>query len=803
MSLSNDLVSAFVKITNDTKKEKTEKIAYGTVVENQDKSVTKASKVTLVRLDGADVDTPVLSTINGVPDDRVIISFKNHTATVTGNLTSPSVVNQNIINIEGDVSGIGDSVVKMEQLIADKVSTKELAAEKSRIDTLVTNNATIRTELDAAKADIEELNTNKLSAEQADLKYADIEEFRATKGVVDNLKIASGDVGELAAKVAEIETLTAGKLSAEQADAKYAAITELDAVEADIEDLETKKLSATEAALKYANIDFSNIGEAAIRKIFADTGIIENIVVSEGTITGRLVGVTISGDKIEGNTIIAEKLVVKGEDGLYYKLNTDGVTTEAEQTDYNSLNGSVIKAKSITATKISVDDLVAFDATIGGFNITKSSLYSGVKSSVDNTTEGTYLDKEGQVAIGDSNRFIKYYKDINGLRKLVIAADNIIFATTNKSVEATISEIQVGGRNLLKNSRNISLFTNNSNKYPIASEVIKENDREFTRYSRTEPDLYPTTMSLYSTIPVDSVTESLTGQEITFSFLIRCSHETTVTTMNNIVIDGVNSVWSSNSVQHTVGIDWKRIFVTATIKQEYDYIASNVLRFNPSNITIPEGEIENFYIDVCEWKIEKGNKATDWTPAPEDLATSTEVNATRTIADEANTRSTNTETLIAQLSESISMLVTDGNGTSLMTQTENGWVFSTAKIQSLVDSISDDLNSLKEEVGDTGSTVDILQQAVADLGTMAEYVKIGTYEDEPCIDLGEADSEFKLRITNTRMMFTEGSTVLAYFNNQSFHVKKAVVEEELQQGGFVWKVRSNGNLGLVWKGGHN
>ena len=43
--------------------------------------------------------------------------------------------------------------------------------------------------------------------------------------------------------------------------------------------------------------------------------------------------------------LIADKLVVKGENGLYYKLNTDGVTTETEQTEYNSLNGSVITAK--------------------------------------------------------------------------------------------------------------------------------------------------------------------------------------------------------------------------------------------------------------------------------------------------------------------------------------------------------------------------------------------------------------------------------------------------------------------------
>ena len=118
---------------------------------------------------------------------------------------------------------------------------------------------------------------------------------------------------------------------------------------------------ASDAEIKYANINFSNIGKAAIEYFYSTSGLIKNVVVGDQTITGELVGVTIKGDLIEGNTIVADKLVIKGTDGLYYKLNTDGITTEAEQTDYNSLNGSVIRAKSVTAEKIAVSDLVAFD----------------------------------------------------------------------------------------------------------------------------------------------------------------------------------------------------------------------------------------------------------------------------------------------------------------------------------------------------------------------------------------------------------------------------------------------------------
>lgn len=183
-----------------------------------------------------------------------------------------------------------------------------------------------------------------------------------------------------------------------------------------------------------------------------------------------------------------------------------------------------------------------------------------------------------------------------------------------------------------------------------------------------------------------------------------------------------------------------------------------------------------------------------------DATTDKDVDRAQATADSAQESVVAAESLIRQLADNISMLVTDGNGTSLMTQTEDGWVFSTSELQKSVDATSEGLDALVNDLGSTNSIVGVLQQAVDDLGILTDYIAIGTYEDQPCIELGESDSEFKLRITNTKVVFMEGSSVLAYFTNQSMHIKKAVIEEELQQGGFVWKVRSNGNMGLVWKG---
>lgn len=203
-------------------------------------------------------------------------------------------------------------------------------------------------------------------------------------------------------------------------------------------------------------------------------------------------------------------------------------------------------------------------------------------------------------------------------------------------------------------------------------------------------------------------------------------------------------------------------------------------------------------------KLEIGTIATDWTPSPEDV--DADISNAQSTANEANTNASDAasrvsaaESLIQQLSDCISMLVTDENGSSLMTQTENGWTFCMGGLQDSVESLMESLNTLNEEYGATEATVDTLQQTVEDLAETAEYVRIRVFDDEPCIELGESDSDFRLMITNTRIMFTDGSNVPTYISNRGLITENIEVENELRQGEWVWKRRSNGNLGLMWK----
>ena len=436
MGLSSELISQFAKIaTNNNKQTPTESTVYGTTVMYNGKPY--------VRLDGSDLLTPVTTTSSVSEGDRVTVTIKNHTATVTGNTSDPSASSKT-------VTEQGSKITEFEIVMAYKVTTQELEAINATIESLSAKFASLD------NAEIINAEIEKLKAKFADLEYVDAQEMEVIDAYIENLEVMVGDFKDLSAEDLKAINAEITNLKGYTADFTYVSADVLEAFRASIKELEAKKLTAEQADIRYANIDFANIGEAAIKKLFSDSGIIKDLVVSEGHITGQLVGVTIKGDLIEGGTIVADKLVVLGSDGLYYKLNTNGESVSSDQTEYNSLNGSVITAKSVTAEKIRVDDLVAFDATIGGFNITQNAIYSGVKSSPNNTTRGSYLDNEGQVAFGDSNNFLKYYKDENGNYKLEISADSLVFSSSNKSVETVIKEtvdaIEIGGKNLIRNS---------------------------------------------------------------------------------------------------------------------------------------------------------------------------------------------------------------------------------------------------------------------------------------------------------------------------------------------------------------
>lgn len=445
MALSNDLISQFVKYTKDESKQSKESVVYGTAKVVTDESGKVVS--TQVQLDGSSVYTPVTSTTEVKDGERVTVLIKDHSAVITGNMSSPAAR----VDTVNAVSKVEAHRVTAEELIAveayieklrvlvagfDKLTADELKAVNAKIESIEAKIASVDN-LTVEDANIIDAEIESLQAYMASIKNLDVEDLNAANAEIDNLRVYLGAFTYLTANVFE-------------------------ALRANIRDLSVKKFDAKQADIKYANIDFANIGEAAIRKIFADSGLIYDLKVGDHTVTGELVGVTISGDLIKAKTLVAEKLVVRGSDGKLYKLNQDfskldGVTPYSE----DQIHGSNIVAKSITAEQVSVKDLVAFGATIADFKIEGSTetspgrIYSGAKNSPTNTTRGIYQDTDGQFAVGDSNNFLKFYKDENGVYKLAIQASEILLGSEHKNVEQMVEDeldnINIGGRNFIRN----------------------------------------------------------------------------------------------------------------------------------------------------------------------------------------------------------------------------------------------------------------------------------------------------------------------------------------------------------------
>lgn len=419
MDLSRNILKEFAEITNDSNQPVSDNTVYGTIVEYNGSLYAQ--------LDGSNALTPITSTTSVKVGERVIVTLKNHLATVTGNLSDPSAS--------------GAKVEQMDTLIAEKANIVDLNAQTARIDTLTADNVTINAKLTAYNASIEKLEADRVIVDgKLEANAADIETLQTGYvNVTERLDAGEADIDTLQADNVTIkEKLTANEADVDKLEADNVVIKEeLNANSAVIE-----KLDAT-----YVNIDFTNIDQAWMEEFYAKSGLIEYITAEGATVTGQLIGVTIKGDYIEGGTIKADKLVIKDDEtGLYYKLNFEaGTFADAEEVPTDSLHGSVITANTITAEKISVSDLVAFDATIGGFNISEKGIYSGVKESVDNSTKGIYLDTDGQVSIGDADNYIKYYKTVdeggNEVYKLEIFADSIFFGDGSKSSAADLKAL--------------------------------------------------------------------------------------------------------------------------------------------------------------------------------------------------------------------------------------------------------------------------------------------------------------------------------------------------------------------------
>ena len=486
--------------------------------------------------------------------------------------------------------------------------------------------------------------------------------------------------GEMTAVKASIGELTANALTAEEADLKYATIQQAEIIEADVHDLQAdygdfKTLTANEFAAYGASIDnlsgqFSSFETSMSQELITAKG-----WMLEGSIGDAQIS-QVSAGKIGAGTIDTAVVTIAGTDGrLQISDNTiqikdaDRVRVQVGKDASGDYSMSVWDASgkliwdALGATentiqrKIIRDRMVADDAAIQALKIDFQSFdtaltdqgikISGTVVQVGDKTLNVALTEQTQLVtehgetltdhaakIAANESAIKLRVSTQEFETYKVAVDSDLesaksrLATTESSITAmrgqialkveqtdidsAVENIQIGGRNLIKNTDTggTQEWTMNrkDGKYTVTTEKIKgvnctvidiqEKSSNWSVVSSRHKNIlfdllepstnYTLSFDVYSTFDIDNTkTISIIGSNglLPYTNMVGTPYVKANTWTKISVVLTTVSTFPAKTDQH---IYWSTINVIGTIK-------------------------------LCNLKLEKGTKATDWTPAPEDI----------------------------------------------------------------------------------------------------------------------------------------------------------------------------------------
>lgn len=173
-------------------------------------------------------------------------------------------------------------------------------------------------------------------------------------------------------------------------------------------------------------------------------------------------------------------------------------------------------------------------------------------------------------------------------------------------------------------------------------------------------------------------------------------------------------------------------------------------------------------------KFEKGNRPTDWTPAPEDVNQDIS-NVTEALRKETNVLLEQTSSNIRTEVEATYTTKDEAENivsqfTTSLEQTENSFNFSFEQI-----------------LGDLTALGDDTEQRFTDISRYIRFV-------DGNIVLGEESNPVSLKIENDRIAFLENGNEVMYISNEQLYIMRAIIANRLDISQFAWVPRSNGNV---------
>lgn len=518
---------------------------------------------------------------------------------------------------------------QMERLVAQLLSAEQAIIKKASIEELNASIANLEN-VYAAKADVEDLTTQVATIEEAYIGKADVEQLYAKKAEIDSLVGTSASFTTIDSKVANINNLLAGN--------------------AGTGTLTTIKLTAENAEIATALIKDLTAANFRSKTIETDDFIIKS---SSGKL--QIVGNTIQ-IKDTYNTV----RVQMGEDGKSdYGIYVCDASGKIMFTSYDGLHADGIKSGIIK------NDMVADDAHISGSKLDISSIIDGIND------DSTYLKSSKVIIDGTEQtinaKFTELTTSIDGIgtRTSTLESDLSGFRTTvsetyatkstlNSSVDTLTTQYSILVQDITEfkttvsktyttkeafdgleiGSRNIATGTASMTVGAIKSAMWSNGQ---WRYSGTGSIA---TIDITDS-PILSISKGIRVTSSAANKQIGICQDRIPLNSNNIYtlscwVRGSSSGLECRLQPYYASSSDNGGYGRFTLNGEWQYISYTVTK-SPQNTADYSGSyiylissIAGETMDICGVKLERGNKATDWCPAPEDTEAS--ITAVETIA---------------------------------------------------------------------------------------------------------------------------------------------------------------------------
>lgn len=556
------------------------------------------------------------------------------------NLTA---TNATIKNLSGDV--LKFKTGEFETLKTDVANfkqtfTDDLQASNAKINTLESDHATFKeataTNLNATNARIANIEADYLKATDAKLTYA----------TITNLNTTNAEITKLKTKDAEIDKLVATK----------ATITDLNAAVGRVGVLESS----------YANLNTLVNGNLTSDNIQNLTLTSKNTTIENGMIKNAMIE-NLSFDKITGIDINTTNLTVHSSDGKSKWSDNTIQISDANRVrvqigkdasnDYSmsvwDKNGNLIwdalgATEKTIQRKIIRDGIVADDANISGSKLDINSVIKEVNGSTTKLKSSTIVmnDKnqtldvvfnEMETTVADNLSSAKLYADgkLSDAQKYALEQVNSALSSAKSYADSAVDNIEVGGRNLILNSafkKSRKEWTDWGN--PTTREIVSSNGKMWAHIVGNKQNY----QGFNQWTPAGSIKE---GDHITFSARIKGS------AANQKFSVGIHWLNSSNII---INQDW-HIFTVDTTENIYTWtVDAKGSGCDKLNLMVGVSDTSAAYnVYFTEIMVVKGNKSSDWTPAPEDTQSQID-----NITEITTSHTTSISTMQGQISSLIS-----------------------------------------------------------------------------------------------------------------------------------------------------